>query len=66
IFDYRLTLRHINKKVIFTLKIACSASYVLMIKTILIIIDYRTFFSFFVGYGPRRNCLQASGKFFFG
>lgn len=36
-----------------------------MIKTILIIIDYRTFF-FFVGYGPRRSCLQASGKFFFG
>ncbi|CDL07172.1 Ferrous iron transport protein A [Klebsiella pneumoniae IS46] len=39
-------MRHINKKVIFTLKIACSASYVLMIKTILIIIDYRTFFFF--------------------
>ncbi|SBN26862.1 Ferrous iron transport protein A [Klebsiella variicola] len=39
-------MRHIKKKVIFAIKIAFSASYVLMIKTILIIIIFSTLFPF--------------------
>jgi len=59
-------LRHINKKVISALKIALIASYVLMIKTILIIITFRMIFSFFVGYGIRRGDIPTPGQFIFG
>jgi hypothetical protein len=58
-------LLNINKSSIFSLKSETAALYVLMIKTILIIIICIEYFFFFVSYGPWRRVSGAYGKLSF-